>query len=58
MVVGLSGRAVVASIAGAALGWRLETSLGVVVVEERGRRVIGSGWGRPFLSVMNEKRSR
>jgi hypothetical protein len=40
MVVGLSGRAVVASIASAALGWRLETSLGVVVVEERGRRVV------------------
>jgi hypothetical protein len=33
MAVGLSGAAVVASFASAALGWRFEAALGVVVVE-------------------------
>jgi hypothetical protein len=33
MAVGLSGRGVVALFASVALGWRLETAFGVVVVE-------------------------
>jgi len=33
MAVGLAGRGVVALFASAALGWRLEAALGVVVVE-------------------------
>jgi DNA-binding CsgD family transcriptional regulator len=40
VAVGLSGRAVVASLASAALGWRLETAFRVVVVVERVRRVV------------------
>jgi hypothetical protein len=38
--VDLSWRAVVASFAGAALGWRLETAVRVVVVEQRVGRVV------------------
>src|SRR6266511_2951696 len=40
MAVCLPGRAVVASFASAALGWRLETALRVVVVEQRVRQVV------------------
>jgi hypothetical protein len=40
MAVGLSLGAVVASFASAALGWRFQAALGVVVVEERGGRVV------------------
>jgi hypothetical protein len=37
---GSIGAGIVALFASAALGWRFEAALGVVVVEERGRRVI------------------
>ncbi len=40
MAVGLSGTAVVASFASAALGWRLETAFRVVVVEQRVRQAV------------------
>jgi hypothetical protein len=40
MAVGLSGKAVVASFASAALGWRLVAAFRVVVVVERVRRVV------------------
>jgi hypothetical protein len=44
LVVGLAWTAVVASLAGAALGWWFEAVLGVVVVEQRGGRVVELAW--------------
>jgi hypothetical protein len=44
MAVGLSGAAVVASFASAALGWRLKAVFRVVVVEQRVGRVVEFAW--------------
>jgi hypothetical protein len=65
VAVGLSGRAVVASFAGVALGWRLETALGVVVVVERVRRVVElaclvvgePGGARAFITEEDARRA-